>query len=55
MPCTVDDRHHLYMLSRIALLFQTTNFAERLREAHDAEEMEDALRECEKEIIKNLK
>ena len=55
MPCTVDDRHHLYMLSRIALLFQTTDFADRLREAHDAEEMENALRECEKEIIKNLK
>jgi nitrogen PTS system EIIA component len=55
MPCTVDDRHHLYMLSRIALLFQATNFAQLLREAHDAEEMQEALESCEKEIIKNIK
>ncbi|WDE96041.1 PTS sugar transporter subunit IIA [Lentisphaera profundi] len=55
MPCTVDDRHHLYMLSRIALLFQTTDLANKLREAHSADEMEDALKECEKEIIQPKK
>ena len=55
MPCTVDDRHHLYMLSRIALLFQSTDIAERLREAQTADEMEQAVREEEMRIVEIIK
>ena len=55
MPCTVDDRHHLYMLSRIALLFQSTDIAQRLREAQTADEMEQAVREEEMRIVEIIK
>ncbi len=32
MPCSQDDRTHLYMLARLARLLQVTNLAEALRE-----------------------
>jgi nitrogen PTS system EIIA component len=47
MPCTMDDKLHLYTITRIAMMLQKTDLAERLRTAADRHEMYDAFIESE--------
>lgn len=54
MPCTMDDQLHLYTITRIALMVQKTDLAERLREAGCSEEMYDIFVEEEKYFVENF-
>lgn len=54
MPCTMDDKLHLYTISRIALMMQKTDIAGRLREAETALDMYEAFTETEIEFVEKF-
>lgn len=54
IPCGSDDRSHLFLLSRIALMLQKTELADRLREAQCYEDVFEAFDEEEQELIRIL-
>jgi len=54
MPCTMDDKLHLYTISRIALMMQKTDIADRLREAETALDMYEAFTEAETEFVEKF-
>ncbi|MCM8525611.1 MAG: PTS sugar transporter subunit IIA [Lentisphaeraceae bacterium] len=54
MPCTMDDRLHLYTISRIALMLQKTDLADRLRDAETSAEMYEAFIETENYFIEKF-
>lgn len=53
MPCTMDDKLHLYTISRIALMIQKTDLKARLREAETSHEMYEAFLEEEQFFVEN--
>ncbi|MCM8543165.1 MAG: PTS sugar transporter subunit IIA [Lentisphaeraceae bacterium] len=54
MPCTMDDRLHLYTISRLALMLQKTDLAERLRDADSAAEMYEVFIETESFFVEKF-
>lgn len=54
MPAAHDDRHHVYMLARLALMFNDTDLADMLRDAQDAHEMLTVFRSCEEEVVAKM-
>lgn len=54
MPCTMDDRLHLYTISRIALMLQKTDLADDLRDADTAGAMYDVFLETEKFFVEKF-
>ena len=54
MPCTMDDQLHLYTITRIALMIQKTDLADRLREAANSAEMYDVFVEEEIHFVENF-
>jgi len=54
MPCTMEDKLHLYTISRIALMLQKTDIQEQLRIAETAGEMHEAFVEAEKYFVENF-
>ena len=51
MPCANNDRIHLHMIARIALLLQKSDLAQKLRSCVTAEEMASVVREVESQVI----
>ncbi len=51
MPCASNDRIHLHMIARIALLLNKTDLADKLRQCVSAEEMIDTIRAIESEFV----
>ena len=49
--CCTDHEQHLHLLARLAVLAHGTDFPEKLDAAATAEEVIDAVRECEKEYL----
>jgi PTS system nitrogen regulatory IIA component len=49
MPCANNDRIHLHMIARIALLLQKTDLADELRDCDTVREMEKLVRKVEAE------
>jgi PTS system nitrogen regulatory IIA component len=49
--CCTDHEQHLHLLARLAVLAHGTDFLEKLDAAATAEEVIDAVRECEKEYL----
>ena len=54
IPCATDDRMHLYMITRLALMLQSTDLAEELRDADTEEEMYDAFTRCEQVFVETV-
>ena len=54
MPCTMEDKFHLYTISRIALMLQKTDLKERLREAETPVEMYEAFAETESYFVERF-
>jgi len=55
MPCAHDDRHHVYMLARLALMLNDKQLAESLRNASGAEEMLSKFKQHEIAITDRMK
>ncbi len=53
MPCATNDRIHLHMIARIALLLHKTDLANKLRQCISAEEMIAAIRNIESEFVES--
>ncbi len=53
VPCANNDRLHLHMIARLALLLNKTDLADALRECETAEEMIQTLRNIECEFVEN--
>ena len=51
LPCTMDDKLHLYTISRLALMIQKTDLADKLRTAATSNEMYEVFVECEQEFV----
>ena len=54
MPCTMDDQHHLYTITRLALMMRKTDLAEELREAADPYEMYDVFIKTEQQFVEKF-
>ena len=54
LPCTMDDKLHLYTITRLALMLRKTDLAERLREAEDNHEMYEAFLAVETEFVEKF-
>ena len=54
MPCAHDDRIHLHMIARIALLLQKTKMAEKIRACDDAESMIQCMADTERDFVANI-
>ena len=51
MPCANDDRVHLYMLARIALMLQKTDLADGIRQCQSAAEVIDTINQIESDFV----
>ena len=54
LPCTMDDKFHLYTITRLALMLRKTELAERLRGAEGHEEMYEVFLSTEKEFVEKF-
>lgn len=54
MPCTMDDKFHLYTITRLALMLRKTDLANRLRDAEDNHDMYDAFVQTEAEFVEKF-
>jgi PTS system nitrogen regulatory IIA component len=53
MPCAHDDRIHLYMVARIAMLLSQTGLADFLRACDEVEEVLETIRTVEAEFVES--
>jgi PTS system nitrogen regulatory IIA component len=51
IPCSPDDRTHLYMLTRLARLLRVTDLADDLRHCETADEMVEVFHEIEENFV----
>jgi mannitol/fructose-specific phosphotransferase system IIA component (Ntr-type) len=54
LPCAHDDRQHVYMLARLALMLNGTTLADELREAAGAEGILAVFRRHETEVVARM-
>jgi len=53
LTCSPDDRHHLHILARLCRILHGKNFVDNLRQAADAQDVVELIKQREQEVIDN--
>lgn len=54
LTCTKDDRHHLHVLARLCRMLHSTKLAGQLRQAENAADILQIMRDCEETLLKDI-
>lgn len=54
LTCTKDDRHHLHVLARLCRMLHNTKLAGQLRQAENAADIMQIMRDCEELLLKDI-